>query len=491
MLRLLLKVTRCSPQIRNVATTSYRWSFKSTDASFMNELLENETDTEVTSQISSLVDALQPVSGGKAAFVVQPFIKWGPLKRRDTTPQLQLEESVSLINTLNDWSIQGKEIVSLYSFDKQSFFGSGKLEELKSKICHNNRITAMFISVDMLSANQHMFLEECFGVPVYDRYLIVMQIFREHAISNEAKLQIALAEVPYLQSRMSHVYGSALSRIGGSAGRISGTTIHTPPDTRKMILHKYEAKLKSSLDRVRQHRNVSRNHRKSLERPTVAVVGYTNAGKTSLIKKLTGSQKLEPKNYLFATLDVTFHIGHLPCNLKVFYIDTIGFISDIPTRLIEPFRVTLSDAMFADLIVHVQDISHPDWQYQRDKVKETLKTINLEGNLLKHVVNVANKSDLLPKDHGKILPDNTIETSCVTGQGIEDLKETLLDKLIEVTGRQHLIIRAKTGGDEMRWLHENAAIADVAADEKNVNYSLISVIITQVALDKFRNTFIR
>lgn len=228
--------------------TSSCFDFKTTDLSCTEDIFNDDDISSV--QINDLITStFQPEVGGRTVFIIQPFIKWGPRKKRDTTPQLQLEESVALVNTLKDWNTRGQEVVSLYSFEHATFFGSGKLNELKEKINRNQFINALFISVNKLSPSQHQFLEDYFSLPVYDRYLIIMQIFREHAISKEAKLQIALAELPYMFSRMSHLQLSSLSRIGGSASRISGTTIHSSPDTKKLILHKYESKLKISLEK--------------------------------------------------------------------------------------------------------------------------------------------------------------------------------------------------------------------------------------------------
>lgn len=453
--------------------------------------IDDGPDPEAASELDKLrMTTFQPVTGGKAVFVMQPYIKWGPLKKRDTTPKLQLEEAVALVNTLQDWCVAAKEIISLTSFCSARFFGSGKLEELRQKTQQNPYTSAIFISVNQLTPQQHMFLEHFFGVAVYDRYLIVMQIFREHARSSEAKLQIALAELPYLYSRMSHEYSESLSRIGGTAARISGTTVHAPRDTRKLILHKYENKIKALLEKLRTQRNLSRKQRENEDRPVVAVIGYTNAGKTSLVKALSGNEKLTPQNHLFATLDVTFHIGTLPCNMKVYFVDTIGFISDIPTHLIVPFEVTLEDAMNADVILHVQDVSHPDWLFQRDRVDETIRKLNIDKKLLNHIIPVANKIDLLNPDEFKIISSDTSQISCANCQGLDDLKLRLEEEVIKATGRTHLVIRAKTGSEECDWLRSEAAVADMVADPKNANYSLLSVIITQNTLDKFKRTFI-
>lgn len=194
----------------------------------------------------------------------------------------------------------------------------------------------MFISKGTLSGVQKRNLEQYFGgVSIMDRYSVVIQILRLHATSMEAKLQVAMAEIPYIWSQMR------------DSENAQSRTILSLSDTQRELLKLREKKLKNKLMNLRAHRGLLRNKRKQKNFPIVAVVGYTNAGKTSLIKALTDEQSLQPRNQLFATLDVTAHAGLLPCRLKVIYMDTVGFMSDIPTGLIECFIATLEDAMLA------------------------------------------------------------------------------------------------------------------------------------------------
>lgn len=204
------------------------------------------------------------------------------------------------------------------------------------------------MSVSQLTQIQKTLLETVFGVPVMDRFSIVVQILRAHAKSRDAKLQIALAELPYIWQQMG-TENSAISR-----SKLS--------DSQKMLLRNREKRIKNELEHIKVHRKMIRNRRLNKGLPVVAVVGYTNAGKTSLIKALTQQEKLEPQNKLFATLEVTAHPGLLPCNLQVLYIDTIGFMSDIPTELIHCFITTLEDALMAVGI----DTFQIDFKYTND-----------------------------------------------------------------------------------------------------------------------------
>lgn len=184
-----------------------------------------------------------------------------------------------------------------------------------------------------LNQLQKHFLEDVFGVPVMDRFSIVIQILKAHATSRDAKLQISLAELPYIWQQL----GTDNSQFVRSQ----------LTDSQKMMLRNRERRIKNELKDIRVSRKRVRTWRSNKEIPIVAVVGYTNAGKTSLIKALTNKESLLPQNKLFATLDVTAHEGRLPSNVRVLYIDTIGFMSDIPTGLFQCFITTLEDAMSA------------------------------------------------------------------------------------------------------------------------------------------------
>lgn len=422
---------------------------------------------------------------GHQVLIIQPYVKWGVKKDRETSPDVKLEESVSLIRTLADWKVVDTLKVGLTSYRKHSFFGPGNLDSIASQIRQDKRISAVFVSTNVLKPVQHQNLENHFKVPVYDRYLIVVQIFRRHAITREAKLQVALAEVPYIWSRIRGVQEGYAERLGTEAGQIALSS-NLMFDEKKNLLKEYEKKLKKSVEKLRSHREHLRNSRKNKDLPVVAIVGYTNAGKTSLVKALTGDVGLAPKDCLFATLDVTVHGGTLPSNLKVLYIDTIGFISDIPTRLIEPFVATLEDAMFADVIVHVRDMSHPNVKVQKEHVETTLKGLSVDQNLLDCTIDVGNKIDRV--DNVERDGDDSILISCTTGSGLDELKNRIEEQIIKVTNRKILKIRVRTGQEEYEWLRAHTAVVDIDTDG---DYSVVEVIVTKSDLDVFRSLFIR
>lgn len=440
-------------------------------------------------QVQDFIDRqLKLAPMGHRVLVVQPYIKWGTNKDWNTSPDIKLDESRSLVRTLEDWSVVDTIKVGLTSFRKHTFFGPGNMDTIAEKIAQDRRISAVFISTNILKPIQHQHLEHRFRVPVYDRYLMVIQIFRRHAITREAKLQVALAEVPYIWSRIRGVQEGYAERLGTEASQIASSG-NLSFDDKKNLLKEYEKKLKKLVEKLRSHREHLRHNRKNKDLPVVAIVGYTNAGKTSLVKALTGDVELAPRDCLFATLDVTVHGGKLPSNMKVLYIDTIGFISDIPTRLIEPFVATLEDAMFADVIVHVRDVSHPNVQVQKEHVETTLKTLNIDNNLLDCVIDVGNKVDRL--DDGCVeqqgMDGSSVLVSCATGVGLEELKHRIEMKIIKATNRRIIKIRVRTGQDEYEWLRTHTAVVSIDTEG---NYSVLEVVVTKSDLEVFKSMFI-
>ncbi|XP_037922376.1 putative GTP-binding protein 6 [Hermetia illucens] len=426
----------------------------------------------------------------QSVLVIQPYIKWGP-KKSATDPDLQLQEAIALVNSLPNWSVEESLKVPLESLGKKALFGSGKLQELKDLVrkirSSGRKLTSIFISKGTLSFAQKQFLEYEFGLPVMDRYSVVIQILRLHATSAEAKLQVAMAEIPYIWTQVKDASVSTNRRQG-----------YALSDLQKEILRTRESKLKSELMRVRSHRKLLRNKRKQKDYPTVAVVGYTNAGKTSLIKALTDEQTIQPRDQLFATLDVTAHAGVLPCNLEVIFMDTVGFMSDIPTGLIECFVATLEDAMMADVIVHVQDVSHPNHLQQKLHVEDTIKSLARNPQMEEagpidspRIINVGNKVDLLTSNLSSAQFDDLTLVSSKTLVGINQLMLEIEEKVLEVTGRIKMRFSVPSGGEEMAWLYKNAAIVDVVGNPEKTQFSIMSAIITNSKLEQFKHRFMK
>lgn len=291
-----------------------------------------------------------------------------------------------------------------------------------------------------------------------------------------------MAEIPYIWQQMRDLDNATATR-----GQIFFT------DAQKEMLKLRERKIKDELNRIRSQRVLLRKKRTKKSFPVVAVVGYTNAGKTSLIKALTNQESLKPRDQLFATLDVTSHAGLLPCKLNVLFMDTVGFMSDIPTGLIECFVATLEDAMLADVILHVQDISHENFVQQKVHVEETLEQLLVqvqEESTLPPIINVGNKADLFDGNLSEF-EGNTEVVSSKTFAGIHDLLLKVEGAVLQATGRQKMIIKVRMGSEESSWLYKNAAVTDTEVDPKSSEHLLMHVVISSSTLQQFRHQFIK
>nr|XP_050845286.1 putative GTP-binding protein 6 [Vespula vulgaris] len=429
------------------------------------EFIESEEEDELYKVISN--QYLGVIAGGHKVFLLQPYIKWGKDKKRNTTPELQMAESVALVESLPYWKVIDKAFAPLLSFQKKNLLGSGGLDNLLNKIKQNGQITAVFISINLLKHVQRMELQNILGLPIYDRYSIIIHIFREHAKTPEAKLQVALAELPYIWKKMGEVYDQHSGQINFD-------------ENRKKLLRARESKLKKALEKLKENKKYSRNRRKKFGLPSIAVVGYTNAGKSSLIKVLSEDESLKPRNQLFATLDTISYEGLLPCRQKVLYMDTIGFIQDVPEMLLAPFIVTLEDAIISDVIVHVFDISHPDMKAQFQHVEKVIKPMLNEHQ---SIIYVANKCDLIEKLD---IDENTIAISCKDLTGIDELKLKLEEEILKATGRSVKRIRVKSGSLASTWLHKWTTVINLEPDTDDPEYMFFDVLTTDLTMNEFK-----
>ncbi|XP_057375389.1 putative GTP-binding protein 6 [Daphnia carinata] len=418
---------------------------------------------------------------GNQVVIVQPFVKWGPKKNELTTPDLMLEEAKGLIDSLPNWKCIDAVKIPVESLEKKNVFGSGQFESLQKKIGKNPNISAVFVNVNLLRGIQRKELTTAFRVPVYDRYSIVLQIFKERAKTREAKLQVAFAEIPYLRSCL-----VGLQKGTKSDGRGYGTLVgdgESYYESKLHLLERRELKIKKELEKMHKKRSLLKYERKKREFPVVAIVGYTNSGKTTLIKSLTGDSNIQPRNALFATLDVTVHGFKLPCNLTVLLIDTVGFISNIPLNLIAAFKATLNDAIDADMIIHLQDASHPDKRNQIATVNDTLKQLNIDA--AKIILQVENKIDSIKTENP---PSSCLRISAKHGTGLDELVERIQSKLLDVTSRKLLRFMVPNGGTEYSWLHKEATVVNYS-HPKDPQYLILDVLVTPAIFGKLRSNY--
>ncbi|XP_063929181.1 putative GTP-binding protein 6 [Zophobas morio] len=463
ILRRLPLVTQIKPKL-----TLHKGFFsqKRNDERLYDEILNDD------SEYLSFTEKYLKLDPSKTCYIIQPYVKWGPQKKEGITPEEQLDEAKALVNTLPSWDVEDTITVPLESLDKKALFGSGSLEKLRQLIRGNAGVNAIFINVGTLKKSQLLNLEKEFGVPILDRYKIVMQILKLHAVSKHAKLQVALAELYYVQRT------TFREENFGKPER----------EKVKLMFQNREQKLKNAIKELRAERALLRNKRQKIDYPVVAVVGYTNAGKTSVIKALTGEEKLKPRNQLFATLDVTMHEGMLPSGLKVLYVDTVGFISDIPTNLIECFVATLEDAVLADVILHVEDIASTCFEFKRKHVLDTLRDLAAKAqtsHVLNKIVSVGNKCDLVPRE----VNVGMLKVSSKNDIGLDVLRLKLEECILSNTNRKKLKIRVPIGSEAIRWLYKNSTVICEIPDEKNSQFVLADVIITHGKLSQFKHHF--
>ena len=305
-----------------------------------------------------------------------------------------------------------------------TYLGTGKIGEL-SELIRNLGATGI-VCDDELSPAQLKNLENLLDTKVMDRTLVILDIFAARASTREGKIQVELAQLRYRAARLTGI-GSSLSRLGGGIGTRGPGEKKLEVDRRR--IHERISVLKAELSEVKRHRETTRRQRERNKKAVAAIVGYTNAGKSTLLNTLTGAEVLS-EDKLFATLDPTTRELLLPDGESILLTDTVGFIRKLPHHLVEAFRSTLEEAKYADMILHVVDTSNPSMDIQMHTVYETLRRLEVMG---KPVITLFNKADKLSE-----LPvlrdfqaDETLFVSAKTGLGFSELKEILTKKLRE------------------------------------------------------------
>lgn len=305
-----------------------------------------------------------------------------------------------------------------------TYVGTGKVREI-AELIEKTGATGI-VCDDELSPAQLKNLEELLDTKVIDRTLIILDIFAARASTSEGKIQVELAQLKYRLSRLTGL-GRSLSRLGGGIGTRGPGEKKLEMDRR--LINSRVAQLNRELKEVQRHREVNRQQRKRSGIPVVAIVGYTNAGKSTLLNTLTDAQVLE-EDKLFATLDPTTRVLELSKNQEILLTDTVGFIRKLPHHLIDAFRSTLEEAKYADIILHVVDASNPQMDKQMHIVYDTLQKLEIKG---KKVITAFNKTDRVEETQPlrDFKADKTLHISAKTGYGLEKLREYLEEILRE------------------------------------------------------------
>ena len=340
---------------------------------------------------------------------------------RENTEQ-SLDELCELASTAGAVTV-ARGIQNLDNFNPATYIGKGKIDEIKELIIEYD--ATGIICDDELSPAQMNNLSDALEIKVMDRTLLILDIFAARANTNEGKIQVELAQLRYRSSRLSGL-GNALSRLGGGIGTRGPGETKLEMDRR--IIHERIGQLKHELEAVVTHRELTRSQRSRSNIPVVAIVGYTNAGKSTLLNTLTGAGILA-ENKLFATLDPTTRGLELESGQQILLTDTVGFISKLPHHLVEAFKSTLEEAVYADIILHVVDASNPAMDSQMYVVYDTLEKLGAGD---KPIITAFNKIEIAGN---KVLKDfkadKTVNISALHGDGLTELKDTIEEVLRE------------------------------------------------------------
>ncbi len=398
---------------------------------------------------------------------MHPDIRSGPNSARD--PHARLEEAVGLALAI-DLNIDHAEVVALAKPRPATLFGKGVVERFADFVkAHEIEVTIVDTA---LAPIQQRNLERAWHCKVIDRTGLILEIFGARARTKEGQLQVELAALSFQRSRLVRSW-THLERQRGGFGFLGGPGERQLEMDRRIITSRI-TRLKSELDHVRKTRALHRAARRRVPYPVVALVGYTNAGKSTLFNRLTRAE-VDASDMLFATLDPTMRRVPLPSGMDVILSDTVGFISDLPHDLVAAFRATLEEVTGADLILHVRDIAHTDSEAQRQDVEAILGDLGLGERLEERVIEVFNKIDLLDAESRQVL-DNRRErgngevlVSALTGEGVADLLAAIDRYLAKNKSRSVTLAVALDDGAALAWLYNHGQVLERRDDARHAH----------------------
>ena len=362
----------------------------------------------------------------QTAVVLLPYSKNTPDLR---DPEARLDEAVSLTKAI-DLNVVHNECVSVREIKAGTYLGQGTIDRLAG-IIESEKVDVVIMACH-LSPLQQRNLEKAWNTKVIDKTALILEIFGQRARTKEGVLQVELAHLTYARSRLVRSW-THLERQRGGAGFLGGPG-ETQIELDRRLIDEDIVKIKKELAEVKKTRELHRKARKRVPYPIVALVGYTNAGKSTLFNRLTKADVFA-KDLLFATLDPTMRQVRLPNGQNIILSDTVGFISDLPTELVMAFRATLEEVLEADIIVHVRDYSHPDTEAQKQDVESVLCDLGLSETVENGMLEALNKIDMLPDDERDCIFEksarhpNKWPICAKTGEGLDDLLLAIQNRL--------------------------------------------------------------